>query len=103
MRMRDGRDGTDLLVVHLREGKRKDAHERAIAVVELARTASAFIECVSCRVTDIEEPIYRIGPFPIPLDEAPPHILDIDRPVSRMLSQVASAIEVSSLQVPAGW
>jgi hypothetical protein len=25
------------------------------------------------------------------------------RPVARMLSQVASAMEVSSLQVPAGW
>ncbi len=102
MRMGDGRDGTDLLVVSLREGKRKDPHEGAIAVIELARPAFAFIERVGRRIADIEKPIHRIGPFPIPLDEALAHILDIDPAISRMLSQVATVIEVSSLQVPAG-
>ena len=61
----------------------------ACVMAETARTSSSVAPVNASERMRMRDPL--------PLSRSPA------RPVARMLSQVASAMEVSSLQVPAGW
>ena len=60
VRVRDRRDGADLVVGRVRERERNGTHERAVAVVPLAAKAVAEAQRRGRRGADIEKPAARV-------------------------------------------
>lgn len=103
MRVRDGGDGANLVVGRFGEGQ---ARMRMRDPLPLSRSparprpeesASAVVPPMSKR------PLTVYAPSRYQRTKRSRMSRTSMRPVARMLSHVASAMEVSSLQVPGGW
>lgn len=81
---------------------RSDAHERSVAIVALAGATFAGVQGAGGRTTVIENAVNRILATGNPAYELVAHVCGVDMPELLIESQVASVIDVSSLQVPAG-
>ena len=98
MSVGDCRDLTDLFVCCIGKRQGCDAHERAVAVVALAGATLAGAKGAGGRSSVVEDAINRVL---VQLTNLSRMSSVSMRPSSLMESQVASVIDVSSLQVPA--
>lgn len=102
MGVRNRGDLADLFVCRIGERQGSDAHERTVAVVAFAGATFAGVQGAGSRAAVIENAVDRILATAIQLTNLSRMSAVSICPISLIESQVASVMDVSSLQVPAG-
>lgn len=77
---RDHGNGARLVVGGIGKRERDSAHEQAAAVVPLPRKAVSALERLARSVTDVEEPIDRVGTLVVPPEKSLADVLDVNTP-----------------------